>query len=116
MGIEQPKDPQHDGPQSADDALQGLTTVPVDALRRALQHDLDSGTPLILSEDDSKIAIGQAIRTAMQAQEITAYLLHERTGLPTDIIQEFIEGRGDISDSEAMQKIQAALRVRLSHL
>jgi len=116
MGIEQPKHPHHDEPESADDALKELTTVPGDVLKLALQRDLDSGTPVFLSEEDSKIAIGQEIRTAMAAQEMTAYLLHEKTGLPIDIVQEFIEGRGDISDSEPLQKIEAALRVRLSHL
>jgi hypothetical protein len=98
------------------DATPQLTTVPVDGLQRALQHDLDSGNPLFLSENDSTIAIGQAIRTAMEDREITAYILHEKTGLPIDIVQDFIDGRGDLSASEPLQKIEAALQVRLSHL
>lgn len=116
MSIEQPRDPRFNEPKTAHDALKDLTAVPVDALARALQHDLDSPSPLFLSEEDSKIAIAQAIQEAMETLKVSVYHLHERTGLSCDVIEDLRNGTGDISDSEPLRKLEHALGVPLSHL
>lgn len=111
------RDP-HRRPPSSDGAneLAKLTMIPADALERARQHDLDSAKPLFLSEEDSKIAIGQAIREAMSVQNKNVYTLHEKTGLPCEVIEALMNGTGDISDSDPIQRLEDALRTRLSHL
>lgn len=96
--------------------LEKLTTIPVDALVRARQHDLDSANPLFLAEEDSKIAISHAIQEAMRVREMNVYTLHEKTGLPCDVIEGLMNGTGDVSDSDPIQRLEAALRTRLSHL
>jgi hypothetical protein len=108
--------PTHTVSSDAASELEKLTTIPVDALLRAQQHDLDSANPLFLSEEDSKIAIGQAIREAMSIQEITVYILHEKTGLSCNVIKALMSGTGDISDSDPIQRLEFALRTPLSHL
>lgn len=116
MSINPEHQPPRGDPTQAQDELQKLTTIPVKALKRAIEHDLDSAHPLLLSEEDSRIAIAQAMREAMTAQEISVYHLHEKTRLPRDVIEAFMNGTGDISDSDPIQRIEVALRVRLSHL
>jgi len=116
MSIEQPRGPRSNEPKTAHDALKELTAVPVEALTRALRHDLDSPTPIFLSEEDSKIAIAHAIREAMETREMSVYRLHEKTGLPCDVIEGLRNGTGDISDSEPLQRLEDALGVPLSHL
>jgi hypothetical protein len=96
--------------------LAHLTIVPAEVLRRAIQHDLDVPCSLLLSEEDSRIAISQAIQEALEAQNSNVYTLHERTGLSCDFIEKMLDGSGDIRDSDPLQRIQAALGVRLSHL
>jgi len=100
----------------ASNEIKELNAIPVEALERALKYDLDSGNPLLLSEKDSKIAIAQAMKEAMAAQRISVYHLHEKTRLPCEAIEALVNGTGDISDSEPIQRIEVALRVRLSHL
>lgn len=116
MSLERPRDPRSNEPKAAHDALKDLTAVPVDALTRALRHDLDSPNPILFSEEDSKIAIAQAIREAMETRKMSVYHLHEKTGLPCDVIEDLTNGTGDISDSEPLQKLEDALGVPLSHL
>lgn len=96
--------------------LNRLTAIPVDAMQRALRYNLDSAEPLLLSLDDSKIAVGQAIREAMHHKGATVYHLHEETGLSCELIEDMMNGSGDLSDSEPLQKLEAALGVRLTHL
>jgi hypothetical protein len=110
------RDPNHATPSNGTNELEQLTTIPVDAFERARQHDLDSGNPFFLAEEDSKIAIGQAIREAMRVREINVYTLHEKTGLLCDVIEALMNGTGDISDSDPIQRLEAALRTRLTHL
>ena len=116
MSIEQPRGPRPKDSNSAQDVLKDLTAVPVDELARVLQHDLDSPNPIFLSEEDSKIAIAHAIREAMETREMSVYHLHERTGLSCDVIEELINGTGDISDSDPLRKLEVALSVRLCDL
>ena len=96
--------------------LTKLAHIPVTALARALARDLDSPSPLLLSVEDSQIAIAQAIREEMENQSLTTYHLHEITGLSCDFIEELINGRGDLSDSEPLSRIQEALKIRITHL
>lgn len=98
------------------DELTKLTHIPVAALRRAVAHDLDSPSPLLLSVEDSQIAIGQALREEMEIQSLTTYHLHEMTGLSCDFIEAMVRDRGDLSDSEPLSRIQEALRIRITHL
>jgi hypothetical protein len=79
-------------------------------------HDLDSPSPLLLSVEDSQIAIGQALREEMEIQSLTTYHLHEMTGLSCDFIEAMVRDRGDLSDSEPLSRIQEALRIRITHL
>lgn len=101
---------------SRNDELTKLTHIPVAALARALAHDLESPSPLLLSVEDSQIAIAQAIREEMESQSITTYHLHEMTGLSCDFIEAMIRERGDLSDSEPLSRIQGALKIRITHL
>jgi hypothetical protein len=110
------REPRHTASNDGTGELKKLTTIPVDALERARQHDLDLANPLFLSEEDSKIAIGQAMREAMSAQEITVYILQEKTGLSCDVIEALMSGTGDISDSDPIQRLEFALRTPLTHL
>jgi hypothetical protein len=110
------RDPRQTNASGVRSELEKLTAIPVDAFERARQHDLDSGNPFFLAEEDSKIAIGQAIREAMSVREINVYTLHEKTGLPCDVIEALMNGTGDISDSDPIQRLEAALRTRLTHL
>ncbi len=103
-------------PQHPDTELQQLTTVPADAFERALQHDLDSPHPIFLSEEDSRLAIGHALREAMEAQGVSVYHLHEQTGISYEFLENMLNGSGDISDSEPLHKLENTLHVRLSHL
>jgi len=102
-------------PNSSDELAQ-LTTVSRETLRRALEHDLDSPNPLLVTEDDSRIAISFSMHEALQARRMSVYDLHEKTGLDCTFIEEMLNGTGDISDSEPLQKIERALGVPLSHL
>jgi hypothetical protein len=103
-------------PPRQNDELTALTLIPVAVLRRTLTHDLDSPSPLLLSVEDSQIAIAQAIREAMEDQRVTIYHLHEMTGLSCDFIEAMVNEEGDLSDSEPLSKIQEALGIRLTHL
>lgn len=47
---------------------------------------------------------------------MSVYGLHEKTGLDCTFLEEMLNGTGDISDSEPLQKIERALGVPLSHL
>ena len=116
MSMNPKQEPPRGDPTPTQDELQKLTSIPVEALKRAIAHDLDSGNPLILSEEESKIAIAQAMREAMTAQEMSVYHLHEKTRLPCEVIEALMNGTGDISDSDPIQRIEVALRVRLCHL
>lgn len=93
-----------------------LASIPSDAFRRALQHGMDSAEPMFLSEDDSRIAIAQAIRQAMAERELTVYQLHEATGLSVDILNTFIEAEAIISDSFPITMIGQALGIDLGNL
>ena len=77
---------------------------------------MDSANPVLLSEDDSKIAIAQAIRQAMEERGISFYQLHEATGLFIEVVNAFIAAEGDISDSLPITKIERELRVNLTGL
>ena len=102
-------------PNSSDE-LARLATLSCETFRRALEHDLDSPNPLFLTEDDSRIAIASAMHEALQARRRSVYDLHEKTGLDCTFLEEMLNGTGDISDSEPLQKIERALGVPLSHL
>jgi hypothetical protein len=103
------------GPSRSDE-LANLTHIPVTALRRALAHDLDSPDPLLVSVEDSQIAIAQAIQLEMEAQCLTIYHPHEVTGLSCDFIEAMANGDGDLSDSAPLTTLQEALHTKLTHL
>lgn len=101
---------------SSPNPLSQLTSVPREAFDRAIAHGKDVAHSPILTVEDSQLAIAWAVREAMGRLEISIYHLHELTGLECDFIDKVIEGTADISDSEPISKIEAALRVRLTHL
>jgi hypothetical protein len=102
--------------QEAQDPLSSLSTVSPAAFERAIQHGKDKAYALISTVEDSQIAIAWAVREAMSKLEIGTYELHELTGLPCDYIDEVLEARADISDSEPISKLEQALHVQLNHL
>lgn len=101
---------------SPSDPLHQLTVVPREAFQQAIAHSKDVGESLIMTMEDSQIALAWAVREAMHRLEMSVYRLHELTGLTCDFIDQIIEGTADISDSEPISKLEVALRVRLDHL
>lgn len=102
--------------RSTSNSLSQLTTVPREAFERAIAHSKDVGESLIMTVEDSQIAIAWGVREAMHRLEMSVYRLHELTGLTCDFIDQIIEGTADISDSEPISKLEVALGVRLNHL
>jgi len=96
--------------------LSQLTSVPRETFKRAIAHSKDVAHSVIMTVEDSQIAIAWAVREAMERLEMTVFNLHERTGLDCDFIDKILEGAADISDSEPISKLEAALGVRLNHL
>lgn len=106
-------------PESLDpvnEGLQRLTAVPREAFERAISNSKDVAHSLIMTVEDSQIALSWAVREAMAKLEIGVYELHERTGLGCEFIDAILEGVADISDSEPISKLERALQVRLNHL
>ena len=101
---------------STTDPLNQLTSVPREAFERAIAHGKDVAHSVIMTVEDSQIAIAWAVREAMAHVEMSVYRLHEVTGLSCDFIDQILEGTADISDSEPISKLEMALRVRLNHL
>lgn len=102
--------------KSKSEALSQLTSVPRDAFERAIAHGKDVAHSVIMTVEDSQIAIAWAVREAMARLEISIYHLHELTGLECDFIDRILEGTADISDSEPISKLEVALGVRLNQL
>jgi hypothetical protein len=98
------------------DSLNQLTAVPREALHRAIAHSKDVAESVIMTVEDSQIAIAWAVREAMERLDMSIYHLHELTGLECDFIDKIIEGSADISDSEPLSKLEVALGVRLNSL
>jgi hypothetical protein len=96
--------------ETGEDALAELVNVPTDAFRAAHRSDQDSGTPLILTEQDSQIAISHAIKQAMEQEGVTLYLLAEKSGLSVEVVQTYIDGSGSVSDTYPLTRLDQALR------
>ncbi len=101
---------------SPSDPLNQLTAVPREAFQRAIAQSKDVGESLIMTMEDSQIAIAWAVQEAMSRLEMSVYRLHELTGLECDFIDQILESSADISDSEPISKLEGALGVRLNHL
>lgn len=93
-----------------------LTTVPREVFERAIAHSKDVAESVIMTVEDSQLAIAWAVREAMHRLEMSIYRLHELTGLECDFIDKILEGVADISDSEPISKLEVALGIRLHHL
>ena len=96
--------------ETGEDALAELVNIPVNTFRAAHRSDQDSGTPLILTERDSQIAISHAIKQAMEQEGVTLYLLAEKSGLSVEIVQTYIDGSGSVSDTDPLTRLDQALR------
>jgi hypothetical protein len=96
--------------ETEEDVLAELVNIPADTFRAAHRSDQDSGTPLILTERDSQIAISHAIKQAMEQEGVTVYLLAEKSGLSVEVVQDYIDGSGSVSDTDPLTKLDRALR------
>lgn len=66
------------------------------------------------TEDDSRLFIRDIMKDTMEAQGISAQDLSKKANVSVETINAFLAGRGDLSDSEPLTKIERALRVNLS--
>lgn len=87
------------------DALSALTRVPGHIWAECVD-----------SVRESREAIGQAVRDAMDEKEISSYLLAEKAGLSVELIELIRDGSYDLHDSLPISKLEEALGVRLNHL
>jgi len=109
-------EPKNNHRKAAQTALNDLAATSADALRRALDANLDMGFPVLLTESDSKIAIAQEIRRAMMERQLTPFLVSEMSGLAVEVIESFLEARAQINDSQLITDLEAALGISLRHL
>jgi hypothetical protein len=68
------------------------------------------------NEDDSRQAIAEAVRGALDSQGLSVYVLHEQSGLSCEVIDGVLDGHIDLRDSEVLTTLQFALKVPLTHL
>ena len=66
------------------------------------------------TEDDSRLFIKDLMREAMEKRAITPEQLSTKANVSIAAINAFLAGKGDLSDSEPLTKIERALGVNLS--
>ncbi len=66
------------------------------------------------TEQDSRLFIRDRMREAMEKQSLSPDDLAQKTRLPLDTINAFLDGKSDLSDSEPITTIERALKVNLS--
>lgn len=96
-----------------DDRRQRPDETPLrDAMRDLLR---DAQRPSMWeTEDDSRLFIRDLMQEAIEKQGITPEQLAQKADVPLEAINAFLAGRGDLSDSDPLTKIERALRVNLS--
>lgn len=100
-----PSDDKREAAPRTNDALQGLTSIPGNIWETFMQ-----------SVQESRDAISEAVKEAMNEKGISVYGLHEETGLSCDFIESVLDATMPLNDSEPISKLERALRVRLNHL
>jgi ribosome-binding protein aMBF1 (putative translation factor) len=91
--------------ERTNDALEGLTSIPGNIWETFMQ-----------SVQESRDAISEAVKEAMEQKGISVYHLHEETGLSCDFIESVLDATMPLNDSEPISLLERALQIRLNHL
>ena len=100
-----PFDHRKPNPERTNDALQGLTSIPGNVWD-TFMHTVQ----------ESRDAISEAVKEAMEEKGISVYRLHEDTGLSCDFIESVLDATMPLNDSGPISLLERALQVRLNHL
>ena len=100
-----PSDDKRADKERTNEALQGLTSIPGNVWDTFMQ-----------SVQESRDAISEAVKEAMEEKGISVYSLHEDTGLSCDFIESVLDATMPLNDSEPISILERALKVRLNHL
>lgn len=65
---------------------------------------------------ESREAIAHSVRSAMDEQQISTYLLAEKSGVSPELIELILDGAYDLCDSLPISQLEKALSIRLNHL
>lgn len=100
-----PSDDKRRSEPQSNDALQGLTSIPGNVWETFMQ-----------TVQESRDAISEAVKEAMDDKGISVYHLHELTGLSCDFIDSVLDATMPLNDSKPISLLERALQVRLNHL
>ncbi|MFM1846623.1 MAG: hypothetical protein RL417_97 [Pseudomonadota bacterium] len=98
------------------DPHQSKRSLDVSELFADLTGDSSPFRDALLPVSDSQELIAREVARGLERLNMTAYTLHELSGVGLDLIMGILSGTYDLSDSLPITAIESVLKVPLRHL